>query len=446
MISQKSTHQLRFLIVLQCFSSLLSASNLYGADLPKFLRSLFTSARNSAATSPFACASNLEGNYAAPPWHQFPVGHRIPLREFQRLFGEKYVMRRLLEGGPIDTVKQFYAVRTDRSLLQTAIARRQMDIEQRKDELLRRFGREHAAAYSFAEASDLSVMPMVADHKRSYTLQQIAAGFANGTFVDQMVFKKNASGLGDGVVFIDPRDSQEVIITLSTANDIDPERSMTEYLRAAGFIIDSDQDLARIYVPKQKAENVIYELLSRIVSSKMMRFDSGMMESYVDATKYRNRSYETRHMAEGNILHGRIRLAKSDPNSARVRWFARIGSSGYFSNFTGRSNAVELEEPHMYDPLFEIFDIDKDKQESFKAYVEDLITREMAYLLMRYRQGGLSVLVQVRGAIDLMWLPPSEPGGFPRPFVVEADVSTNFPKSFYPKGPPDFFPVQGTFL
>ena len=82
-----------------------------------------------------------------------------------------------------------------------------------------------------------------------------------------------------------------------------------------------------------------------------------MFERKVEAVKYRGRAYETRHMIDGNLTEGNIRLVKSEPGAPGVRWFARVGSSGYFSNFTGRNSAYELEEPEMYNPLFEIFKI-----------------------------------------------------------------------------------------
>jgi hypothetical protein len=383
--------------------------------------------------APEICNGDL-ATLSGAPWHGLHFGQKIPFSLFDRFFGEKYVMRRVLQGGPINIAEPFFAMKEDPNLLNKTIAVREENIRGQRQELVDRFGSEHASHYSFDATENRSVHPEIINQNGAYTLRELADGLANGALDFPIVFKRNASGLGFGVVFFEPIGKRHLKITASLVQPIE-SAEWRKKLVDWGFKVESEKDIATLTLSKKNSKNLIVDFLSFMMTMDMMQFDAGMFERKIDTIKYKGRSYETRHMVSGNLANGEVRLAKSEPNNPRVRWFARIGSSGYFSNFTERKSAAELEEPEMYRPLFEMFEISPERQLQFKKHVETLITREMQFMLERYKDGGINLPINISGAFDLMWLPPSEKGGFPIPVIIEADFGPSFPKQYFPNGP-----------
>jgi hypothetical protein len=381
------------------------------------------------------------------PWHRWKPGDQITLYQLYRLFGEKFVMRVLLDGGPILIPRPYFSIESNSREFDFVVQRRLEMIERLKSDTLKQYlrtygqdrieeGLNYVNAFNYDPAQDLSSPPEVGRPESRYILLRFIEDMTGGRIDYPVVYKPNFSGLGLGIIFFEPLAGDQLRITLSSfSSDLD-DAEWRFFLKKEGFSSVDKQDIYSMTVLRRKSRPIVERLLYKVATSHPVKYDRGMFERMVDPIKFSGKAYETRHMVSGDLLSGRVELAKSDPNDRYVRWFARLGSSGFFSNFSERAEAFELNEPEMYDPLFRRFNISSDDQRKFKIYVEDIITREMKYLMARYREGGISIDVDISGAFDLMWLPPSQDGEFPVPIMIEADMSISFPKSRFPNGPP----------
>lgn len=398
-----------------------------------------------AETSLDQCIGFYHYNEArTKPWHTIDNQKKLSINLFRRFFGEKYVMRRVLEGGPIETVKPYFAMRSDSDLFAEAVERHRKLMEEKMQDLINRFGPDHASHYRFDSLKDLSVPGGIVGVDKTYSIDKLASDISTGLLDYPIVFKRNWGGIGFGVVFIEPvkavsleaKKDEQLKITLSIHQF--GEFNWQEYLLKLGFTIDNEKDIASIYVNRKQSKSLFKEVISKVSTTDGVSVDFGMFERKVEAVKYNGKAYETRHMITANLSDKRVDLVKRHPNDSRVRWFARIGSSEEFSNFTGRELSTELPYSRMYQPLFEMFSIPFERQSAFKKYVDNLIEAEMQYLLKRYEEGGVHIPVDISGAFDLMWLPPLPNQEFPLPVIIESDVSVSFPQSHFPNGPPEF--------
>lgn len=389
-------------------------------------------------------------------WHSWKPGDQITLYQFYRLFGEKYVMRVLLDGGPVATPRPYFAIDSDPNEFDFAVQKRNEMIQRMKNDMMREYLRSYGSdriqeglnyvnAYSYAPAQDLSSLLNVGRLESRYSLVKFIDEMANGVIDYPVVYKPNHSGLGSGVIFFEPSAVGQLNITVSKLVDTEDESDWIRFLKKEGFESVGGQDVYSLRVLRRHSRPTLEKLLHKVATSHPVKYDRGMFERMVDPIKVSGKAYETRHMVSGELVSGKVELAKSDPNDRYVRWFARIGSSRFLSNFGERAEAFELNEPEMYDPLFRRFNISPGDRQKFALYVEDLIKEEMKYLLERYRDGGLSLDIEVNGAFDLMWLPPAGEGGFPIPILIEADMSIAFPKSKFPNGPPKTIEISIPF-
>ncbi|MBK9038262.1 MAG: hypothetical protein IPL83_03705 [Bdellovibrionales bacterium] len=356
-------------------------------------------------------------------------------------------MRVLLDGGPIPIPRPYFAIDTNLTEFNFVFQRRVEAIRGARESEIGQYLRVYGAdrmedalkyvdAFSYDPAQDLSSLPDVGRPESRYSLVKFIEEMENGVIDYPVVYKPNHSGLGNGVIFFEPSAVDQLNITVSKLVDIEDESEWIRFLKKEGFESIGGQDVYSLRVLRRLSRPTLEKLLHKVATSHPIKYDRGMFERMVDPIKFSGKAYETRHMVSGDLVSGRVELVKSDPRDPRVRWFARIGSSRFLSNFGERAEAFELNEPEMYDPLFRRFNFSPDDQRKFKIYVEDIVTREMKYLLERYRHGGFSLDVEVNGAFDFMWLPPAEEGGFPVPILIEADMSIAFPKSRFPNGPP----------
>lgn len=391
------------------------------------------------------------------PWHRWKPGDQITLYQFYRLFGEKYVMRVLLDGGPIAIPRPYFAIDSDPNEFDFAVQKRNEMIQRMKNDMMREYLRSYGSdriqeglnyvnAYSYNPVQDLSSLLNVGRLESRYSLVKFIDEMANGVIDYPVVYKPNHSGLGSGVIFFEPSAVGQLNITVSKLVDTEDESDWIRFLKKEGFESVGGQDVYSLRVLRRHSRPTLEKLLHKVATSHPVKYDRGMFERMVDPIKFSGKAYETRHMVLGDLSSGRVELAKSDPNHRYVRWFARLGSSGYFSNFSERAEAFELNEPEMYVPLFRQFNISPDDRQRFILYVEDIITAEMKYLMARYREGGISLDLEISGAFDLMWMPPSQVGEFPVPIMIEADMGISFPKSRFPNGPPKTIEIKIPYL
>lgn len=144
--------------------------------------------------------------------------------------------------------------------------------------------------------------------------------------------------------------------------------------------------------------------------------ESAIVEGKIDAIKINGRNYETRHLVDGNVATGEVRLVKEN-KACNAAWMARIGSLG---------NYVRLSIHDMYNPLFVAFKIPPEAQAGFKAYVDELLIQQWQFMLQKLRASGIQENMDVYGAVDLLWLPPRTAGEYPRPMILETDLNLFF--------------------
>lgn len=180
-------------------------------------------------------------------------------------------------------------------------------------------------------------------------------------------------------------------------------------------------------------------------------YDAGMVESMLDPYRYKGRAYETRHKFNARFDQGVTSLVKTkdDGHSWNLQTpgsFARIGTSPYFSNQTGRSSAEKMLLPaaEMYDPLFEEFKITGAQKEAFAQHIDGLVRAQVAHYFKRLGESGVRLDEKLSGQIDLMWLPPDKPGGFPKPIIIEAYITSDSALSQIqlPLQNPETFPLS----
>ena len=139
--------------------------------------------------------------------------------------------------------------------------------------------------------------------------------------------------------------------------------------------------------------------------------------------KFQGRAYETRHQWDGNLLTGDVVFDKD--SGSDDGWFARMGSSEYFSNWTGRQGRPNSRdgsslEANVYARLYDTLGMAPARRAEFSAYVDQLIIAEFQYVVARLHASGIYADLTPHCQIDLMWLLPKKSGDFPVPVIVEA--------------------------
>src|SRR5205807_9941857 len=208
-------------------------------------------------------------------------------------------------------------------------------------------------------------------------------------------------------------------------------KKVIAYLKKRGMKIEINpsQHLLQTEVgPGEDIQKTLHDIWLQVStagrSAKPPSYDSGMMETLMPYVTYQGKAYETRHRFIGKLGSGDCILKKADEGRLKGS-FARIGSSRYFSNRTGRGKwARVLKWPNMYSPLYEIYSIPADLQREFEEKIDRLIELEYIYLTRRLKAAGIHLDATIEGQFDLIWLPPeSEKGNpFPIPLIIEAEI------------------------
>lgn len=173
------------------------------------------------------------------------------------------------------------------------------------------------------------------------------------------------------------------------------------------------QNIAQLTFPNGNPALALLVGLWTAVSIQPLSHDAGMMEEMMPLFRPGGRSYETRHFVTYESERNRAMISRT------VAPFARIGSSGYFANVTGRGRSKELPGRQIYGPLHRSF-VPTSHRRAFVTYVDDLILREMTYAMARLRANGIVLPRTAHADIDLAWMPPEVDGAFPIPVITEA--------------------------
>lgn len=268
----------------------------------------------------------------------------------------------------------------------------------------------------------------------------------DGTFPAPVVFKPNRNALGNGVVFIErnPNGTWTLTMAYNPASDrllAFPEtEAALRALRNRGARViatDAQANTARVLLPADaaSARPLLRDALEAILDAADSWGEKrAIVETMMPVFRYQGRAYETRHFFQGNLTTRAFRLIRyDDAAKGEEGWYARLGSSGYFSNYTGRAEAYTLDATHLFDPLYEAFRIPAGRHEEFEQFVGRLVRDAFVHASTRLDAQGIRIEGEIRGQFDLMWLPP-EPGG--NGFPVPVSIETWFHRPPLPKGAP----------
>ena len=160
-----------------------------------------------------------------------------------------------------------------------------------------------------------------------------------------------------------------------------------------------------------------------------------MVEKRENLIKANDRAYEVRTTVQGNLFSGNAVLMKKTGYDDGRGWFARIGSSGSFSNVTNRSGKKEiLTGDALYGPLSTYVDLKNPAiKERFEKYIDTKIRGEFKYLVRRLHAAGIYVDQTVNIEYDLMFTAPRKQGAFPEPMLIESTVVSDALISNYNK-------------
>jgi len=338
-----------------------------------------------APDSDFDRARAVELEAALPPL--VPAGARMApdVEEILWRLNTKYDFKVLAEGGPIRSAA-FFALAPDAE----AFAR------------LTASGRA-PRAYS----------PILATSTERF--ESVVRDIAEGRR-PAMVFKPDSLSIGKGVFFLERRAEGGLWVTFAadSANNQEPAE---EFLRLRGVQVDVSNDTFRAAVEERHGiEETLAGLRERLSVESYRNsalYYPGMMEVVVPAIKVLGNAYETRHTVKGNLSGGDPRV-QSDPE----RVYGRVGSSSYFSNYTGRDRAYVLEPSVMFDPL----NITPTRRPAFVDHVDELLEREFLHFRNRLAGMGITGDMEVEMQFDLMWLEPETDRGFPIPVLIEGGV------------------------
>ncbi|MGQ0644466.1 MAG: methyltransferase domain-containing protein, partial [Elusimicrobiota bacterium] len=320
--------------------------------------------------------------------------------ELMRALNGKYPARVLMAGGPIRQPDRFAAIKRD------SAAHRVRGLT----------GREvHDASYpeDFAEPATVLNINEVA-----------AAVAADPASMLPLVFKPNAGAMGENVAFFTGSlENDSVRVTVADVEDMGTPLTDTtaimEYLRGKNLAQSlqtlSGQDILQFSVPRAQLPDVLPGLWRLLAANPWSgRYDSGMIETVMPVQTYNGLAFETRHIVRGDLFSGNVN------DLMKEAWYARLGSSSFFSNKEGRSGAQGRRWPDMFQPLYEMFGVPDNRRTAFQAHVDKLIKEQFAYIAARLRMAGIRAETEVRTEFDLMWLLPQQDGEFPVPVIIES--------------------------
>lgn len=255
------------------------------------------------------------------------------------------------------------------------------------------------------------------------TIPQLAAAIIGGQMILPLTIKSNMGAFGSQVAFIE-LEQQKIKITMAI-NSLRTQgrREFVENLARRNQIeseISADGSTVALYLERSSSigTKVIISVLDYLIAPAF----GGIAEPRLDFLKIDGRAYETRHGFIGNLKSGAVQLDKIRPDGTDG-WYARLGSSSYYSNLGGRKDSQLIHSSNMFEPMLHHFKIPQSKWQPFVTYVDQLIEKEFMYLAKRLKQRGFDSEILASGEFDLAWDRDLDHStGFPRPYLVELTV------------------------
>jgi hypothetical protein len=346
-------------------------------------------------------------------------GH-LSSRNAWKVVNSKYGMRVLGEGGPI-AQPDFLRIVPRPSFLK--------QLRRRCDEL-----RDDGPRYEMLPPTD------------AVSLDLLASSVAQGRKHVPLVLKPENGAYAKGMVHVE-RTRGRLCVTMKSGYA--KTAAALEALKKSGATHDivEEGDIVRIQLDASQRSAPVLESLWTTLAWSTYRFrtsdsydvlklaaetDFGFVEERLPLFSPEGRANETRHRLYGTF-DGRARLVKkpkddrSTPSDKTRGSFARWGSNEYFATHFGPADSEARREvlgwERMYEPLFREFNIRGSRQQQFVGYVDKLVLAQFAHYTRRAQAIGISLDQQVVAEIDLGWLPPTHKGGFPRPVIIEANMT-----------------------
>ncbi|MFC1674978.1 hypothetical protein ACFL1K_03735 [Candidatus Omnitrophota bacterium] len=347
---------------------------------------------------------------ATNPFPHLPRGARFELGDLIYVLGNnKYIGRQLFAGGPLRQPLFCLNIKPHREV-----------------------------------KSDFNpILSLLIDNTGDKDIETILEQILSGEIPLPVIFKPHVSANGYALFFMRQTAPYEITVT---ASSIGNQYRFFGY--PEGVKVVKDKDIVHFIINTQlaSAKKVILQIYHEMLKS----FGPALIEAAMPAVLYKGKAFETRHRFSGNLATGEVALKHTgdDPEAPvekrRGGWFARVGSSAEFSNLTGRTladhlgrddnytHAYRLQWENMFDPLYEIFGMNTDKERlDFRNYVDNVIISQFRYLAQRLEAAGIYIRqdVAIGGGFDLMWLAP-ENEGFPVPFLTEIDLDNDWKHKF----------------
>jgi len=328
-----------------------------------------------------------------------------------RILNHKYDSRNLLRGGPIRQ-PDFIVFKRNQGLIEQLI-------------------QESGAG----EINDSSYLPDFANPADIKDFKSIANEIASGKFPLPLVYKGNGGQQGEDTFFLTKNDAGDLVITMTYNTNpllnLKAAKAVKQYFEQSGKAKEIEEnskgkDIIQFVIDSSRHDlsDILFQVWALVSTAHKYQYDSGMMESMVPAVKMGSGAYETRHAFSGNLRDGNYQKAEFEEADYYENWgtFARVGSSGFFSNLIGRSIfARRFEQDKMFVFLYQHFQIPPEAQERFKIYVDNLLEKEFQHLIKRLKAAGIKIDADIRGQFDLMWLEHVKTEeGFPVPVIIEA--------------------------
>lgn len=343
------------------------------------------------------------------PFPNLLQGSTLHEGELYRAMRCKYVMRNLLEGGPI--------LQPDFALIQPVAGYVASLLQVNPEAVLLQHPPERFI-----------------DERHQFSPAAIASAVATGELLPT-VYKPNRGAWGRGVTLLD---GTPEVITLTT-NHLSgayqrrsESEKLTRYLGdrlGAEVSIDIEHHRAQftIRAPPGEREMLLMDallLLGTASSAQTVCYDPGMIERTLPFFKPGGRAYETRHRFMGNLRTGEFLIGKGRDDTTQGG-AAQIGSNAEFVHVhdckhpnDGRTLTWE----ERYDPLFTHGRFTTRNRATFVGTIDEMLTEEFAHLATRLRSAGIGLeTADVQGEFDLQWI-FRHGKRFPTPTLIEARI------------------------
>lgn len=138
-------------------------------------------------------------------------GEEIRTQTLRMAFRQKYPMRNLFSGGPLPVIAPYGHLAPDQGIIEIGRLRRSEVIAQNKQDLVDRYGVEHASHYTFDPYQMFMVDSQFIHEGHVLEPRALAMAMVEGRISGSFVYKRNLSALGVGMLFLELSDEAIVV-------------------------------------------------------------------------------------------------------------------------------------------------------------------------------------------------------------------------------------------